>query len=411
MKKYVSTFILLLLIGVVLGYFAYEKTQAINNKAHQLTIESIKKIKQHDNELNVLLMKSRYGIDNHYDKIVEQVKSLSNYNRRLKSVLQSSEAKNSPAVLQSYEAYERQNSIKMDLVENFKTNNSALLNPANYSPFVGNHLIKYYQAENRYKILNFITEFNNQLSGYIKKGDEDSKKFLEANSYVLYDLEESSPNDIKAWLNEYSLHTQTVLKYLEPTQQYLVKTTEVPTGGALQELEEKYKGQRTKVFAQFDQVRYAALGYGILMLLAFLALLFKLRQIFNRPDGSDQIMSLSDKISKITQQLSSPLGFLANNMHSLESSFSEIGGTIEGLQEMYSEAKKPQSDRDNKKLNELLISTLRKYSKLDSHHVLDQTNDLIQGSSTGLNEISHLVSTLKEVSESEKLLQDKENEA
>ena len=74
MKKYVSTFILLLLIGVVLGYFAYEKTQAINNKAHQLTIESIKKIKQHDNELNVLLMKSRYGIDNHYDKIVEQVK-------------------------------------------------------------------------------------------------------------------------------------------------------------------------------------------------------------------------------------------------------------------------------------------------------------------------------------------------
>lgn len=404
MKTYISSFVLLLLLGVVLGYFGYEKTQALNNKTHQLTIESVRKIKQYDNSLNVLLMKSRYGIDNHYDKIVDQTKNLAESNRRLKSVLLADESKNSEQVVQAYEEFERQYQIKMDLVENFKTNNSALLNSANYSPYVGNHLIKHYQAENKYKILNFITEFNAQLVRFINKGDGDSKQFLENNFYVLYDLEDSAPNDIKAWLNEYTLHVQTVLKYLEPTQQYLVKTTEVGTGNAIQSFEDTYKGQRTELFDQFDQVRYAALGYGILLFIAFLMLLVKLRQFFNRPDGSEQIMSLNDKIAKITHQLNSPLTFLNNNLDSLQTSFTEIGSTMEGLDLMYSEAKK--KDVDNKKMNDLLVTTLRKYSKLNSHHVIDQTNDLIQGSSTGLNEISSLVSTLKEVSESEKLLKD-----
>lgn len=395
MKKYAFIFVVLIALGVSLGLFFHKKYQVFKSDSAVLVANYIQEIERQDEELNVQLMKLGFGLDNHYDKVVNKIHRLRESNRQLERILIDPES-NLDDVATAYEEYKLQNSVKMGLVESFKTNNSALLNSANFSPYLGGILVKRLNEQDQKEEASFISEYNAELIQYIRKGDQNSKNLINAGIRSIRTLSEKSSPEVQEMLSQYIYHTQIVLKYLEPTKLYLAKTTEVETSSAIAKVSKVFQEKRAQHFDEFAQLRTATMGFGALMFLAFLVLLMKMRQLFSG-EGSQAMMTLNQKIDKITDEIKGPLGFLSNNLNSIDSSFGAIKETTAGLDSVIDEIKKP--NRDNAKVNEMMTKTLKDYHSLSSRGVFEKTHTMITGTTVGVDEISTLVAALRRESE------------
>jgi len=397
MKKYIFIFVVLLAVGSALGYFFYEKYQAFNSDASKLVQNYVQQIDRQDRNLNIQLMKLGFGIDNQYDDIVEKVNSLKKSNRELGLVLGSADQSFEPIKI-AYEDYQSLYTVKLDLVESFKTNNSALLNSANFAPYLGSVLVGKLNRQGFNDDANELSSYNAELIQYIRKAEASSKAILDSELSYIRSKVDSFSGELKDEMEQYGLHVGIVIKHLEPTKQYLEKTTEVATGTAIEKITDIISQKRKVDFQALAEIRTATMGFGIVLFLAFLSFLVKMRQLFFGK-GTQAVMSLNEKIEKITNEIKGPIGFLNNNINSINNSFGAIRGTVEGFDGVLKEIKKPV--RDNAKVSEIMSKTLREYNSMHSKGTIEKTHNMIVGTSVGVEEISNLITVLREEAEKE----------
>jgi len=397
MKKYIFIFVVLLAVGSALGYFFYEKYQAFNSDASKLVQNYVQQIDRQDRNLNIQLMKLGFGIDNQYDNIVEKVNSLKKSNRELGLVLGSADQSFEP-IKTAYEEYQSLYTVKLDLVESFKTNNSALLNSANFAPYLGSVLVGKLNRQGFNDDANELSSYNAELIQYIRKAEASSKAILDSELSYIRSKVDSFSGELKDEMEQYGLHVGIVIKHLEPTKQYLEKTTEVATGTAIEKITDIISQKRKVDFQALAEIRTATMGFGIVLFLAFLSFLVKMRQLFFGK-GTQAVMSLNEKIEKITNEIKGPIGFLNNNINSINNSFGAIRGTVEGFDGVLKEIKKPV--RDNAKVSEIMSKTLREYNSMHSKGTIEKTHNMIVGTSVGVEEISNLITVLREEAEKE----------
>ena len=397
MKKYIFIFMVLLALGSILGYFFYQKYQVFNSDESKLVQRYVQQIDRKDRNLNIQLMKLGFGIDNQYDDIVQMVNSLKQSNRELSLVLESADQSFEP-IQTAYKDYQSLYSVKLDLVESFKTNNSALLNSANFAPYLGSVLIGKLNKEGFNDDSNTLSSYNAELIQYIRKADSLSKAILESELNLIKSKVNSFSGELKDEMEQYGLHVGIVIKHLEPTKQYLEKTTEVSTGNEIEKMADIISQKRKADFQALAEIRTATMGFGIVIFLAFLSFLIKMRQLFFGK-GTKAVMSLNEKIEKITNEIKGPIGFLNNNIHSINNSFAAIRGTMEGFDGVIKEIKKPV--RDNAKVNEIMSKTLREYNSMNNKGTVEKTHNMIVGTSVGVEEISNLITVLQKEAEKE----------
>lgn len=386
-------------IGAVLGYFFYQKHKAFNSDAAKLVQRYIQQIDQKDSNLNTLLMKLGFGIDNQYDDIVKLVNSLEKSTRDLDTVL-SSGSQDFESLKFAYEDYEALYLVKLDLVESFKTNNSALLNSANFAPYLGSVLVGKLNTKGFNDDANELGNYNAELMQYIRKANTSSKIIVNSDLDFIKSKINSLSGELQQEMEQYVLHVGIVLKHLEPTKQYLEKITAVETNSAIEKLAVINSKKRKADFQILAGIRTATMGFGIVLFLAFLSFLVKMRQLFFGK-GTKAVLNLNEKIDKITHQIKAPIDFLNSNISAINNSFGSIRGTVEGLDGVLTEIKKPEPARNNEKVSQIMSKTLREYNSMHSNRTIEKTHSMIVGTSVGVEEISNLITVLREEAKKE----------
>lgn len=402
MKKYIALFLLLLLIGIAFGYLFYKKYSLLNGPLIKRVTESIEQIDRTDRDLNISLMQLGYGLDNNYDKIVSNVRNLSETKTRLLKAFgmitpQLDDVKN------QFLEYERLHNLKLDLVESFKTSNSALLNSANFSPLIGSLIARELNKIGADNDSNFVNTFNANLIHYIRMP---SPKNLTILNNQLPDIEAITKryeyeNEFGVEIYQYLIHVKHVIKHMEPTRVYLTKTTQVDTAAAINSVRYAMQGKLNSFKASIDKLRSLIGIYALILVTAFIILLSKMGRL-KSGKGSPAVVTLNEKINKIIDQLQMPLKFLDSSLSNIDASYQSVQTTIVGLDDVIIEAKRP--EKDNKKLSVMVSQALNDYAKLKSTGTIERTQNMIKGTAVGVGEISNLLLKLKEESEKESLI-------
>ena len=76
MKKVIIVIILLMIAGVVLGFYTFQDNKVLDRNVFIETTDSIRNLVLLDNELDIVLLKSRYGIEKNNDTLIQIAQKL-----------------------------------------------------------------------------------------------------------------------------------------------------------------------------------------------------------------------------------------------------------------------------------------------------------------------------------------------
>lgn len=272
MKKYIIIVLLLAIVGSVLGIFVFKENQQIEESLHVETTQAIRKMKILDNQLNVLLFKSRYGLEKNYDNIAKTFISLRKEYDNLKSTILFEEINRNEELKRKFIKYDEQLVIKKDLVESFKTNNAVLINSSNYMLVLGGLVFDIAKLMEDVKAKDYIANINLAVYKFLMTEDIDSKQYIQASFTDLQKYEPSLEDYENVLFAEYILHLKTILERREETQNYLVRAVEQPTNKVLNELEATYINYHNTILEKSSGLRNALIIYGLILLAALLLL-------------------------------------------------------------------------------------------------------------------------------------------
>ena len=173
-----------------------------------------------------------------------------------------------------------------------------------------------------------------------------------------------------------------------------------------------------------NSTRNALLAYGLCLLAALLVfgwqLLHNLRSLEDRAEAlrvrakevelayeelretqeqiiqSEKMSSLGQMVAGVAHEINTPLGYVSSNINSLKENFTELRIVFSRLDEILLAVKDP--SRESVNITKRLVSTLRAYKRLRGPELMQESEQLINDGDYGLMEMSKLVKTLKDFS-------------
>jgi len=394
MKKYIITFLLLVLVGLGIAYVYFEKNRVLHHQSITEIEELLDEISLNDKNLNLSLMQLGHGIDNNYDLISSNVKINQRNLKDLRAVLNSAPI-DTTSMATSLDEYEQVNKSKIDLVESFKTSNSGLLNSVSYAPFIGSLIARELNKLGNDDDSNYVSDFNSILVRYISLKRKSSLQELKSQTSELESIvsKYSSNKGFGVQASQYLNHVRHLLSHMEPTRTYLKKATKINTLSSINNLEIKMRETKASLKENLSNLRNIFIGYSVLIGFLVAGLLLIMRHLFSGK-GSPAVKELIEKIAFVSEKIQSPLNFVGKNLNDIDTSYQSVKTTIGGLDGVVSEASK--RTKDSRQINAMVTKTLNDYVKLKSTGKIEETESKIQGSTVGLNEINKLIVNLKQ---------------
>ncbi len=419
MKKYIILIVILILIGVGLSVFAYQKNISAEKTDASVVVDQIGEMESLNNELNVLLFKSRFGIDKNYDNISNAVATL-----RLKFVeLQDNGlaevAENNSALKKALDEYSVQSVIKFDLVENFKTNSSVLTNSAKYLPILGEQVVTAVKETDTTGTKKELELLNNAVLKYLLDEDDvESKQLIRSKLRELGNYESKINVGSETLLLELGSHLKTIIDRKLRTQQYLVSAVEQPAGQALNELAEVYADYNKSLLNGSNDVRNAFIVYGIVLLAALIFFTVILRKKYisiaenslkvkyayaelkesqEQLIQSEKMVSVGQVVVAVANEINAPLDDIDRNVGLVKNNINVIESLIASIKVLNEEARSPK--RSNAKITQYLHKLLNEFQRRDSLKSFHKSVNLLDDSTHGLGQIKELVNSLRDFSQ------------
>ena len=419
MKTNITLLILLLIIGITLGVFYHKKLQEVDYDSYTQNVTLINHLKNTDSSLNVLMLKSRYGLQADYDELAKKSVLLGNSFAKLKQSDFSRYAENNALLGKVLEDYEEQLVLKIDLVESFKSHNAVLRNSINYAPPLGDQLIAdlVKRKESSASLLKVINQALYRWSLY---GDTAQAKIIQVNSKKIFDLLPLFENEIP--LLEYNSHVLAVVDEQEQTQLYLQGALAINTDATLTQLNDLYTKNYLDTAEEASQFKnYAIIAYGLLALFVAFYFAWMLRKSYlgleqkdkertqeinnayrdvkesqEQMIQSEKMASLGQMVAGVAHEINTPLGYVNNNVSIVNDVFVDVEMLMQKLGGLYSEATKKPYDKAI--LNTKVSEVLKYYRRINQDGVVGEAKELLDDSSHGLKDIAELVTNLRSFS-------------
>jgi len=419
MKVSIVLVVLLAVAGIGLGVFYYKNYQEFNNEGYMDGLSLINQLKHADADLNILLLKSRYGLQADYDDMAKKTVFLNESLSKLKDKHLQNFVSTDADFSNTFTEYNEQLSLKVDLVESFKSHNAVLRNSIKYAPPLGDQLISELEDKGSDSV-SLLKKVNRALYRWSLYNDKDQAKVIQASARDVLDLASLFENDIP--LLEYNSHIIAVVDEQEQTQSYLNNALSIDTENTLAKVDELYTTSYLSKSAQADKVRtYAMIAYGVLAALVALYFAWLLRKSYTELEGkvkdrtlqiktayselqesqeqlvqSEKMASLGQMVAGVAHEINTPLGYVNNNVSIVSSLFTSMEILMKGLGNVYQEALKKPHDKES--LRDHLVKVLKKYQRVDQDGIVVEAKELLEDSSHGLNDISELVKNLRSFS-------------
>ena len=421
MKKIIFAISFLMLIGAILGYFAFKDNKNLDQEVFIETTDSIRNLVLLDNELNELLLKSRYGIEKDYDKLIDISRKISEEFDNLRFSAAFEEIEQISNLDQAVYAFDELLIEKLDFVEVFKEQNTLLNKESNRFPKFSQKLINVFTVLNQnqgdIKALSTVHVANTDIANFLLNGSIENKLLVNSRLSEISALR--SKLELPAELDDYINNIKTLVSTHESTQKALVSAISEPSSAVLKDVETAYINFYDSAVAKSNNLRNALTIYGVILLLSLIFLGFMLRKSFQGLEKkvaerteeieaayselqesqeqliqSEKLASLGGMVAGVAHEMNTPLAYVSSNVTSVISNMEDINTSLKNIQGLYNEISSPQ--RDNNKIAQLVKKTVVDYEQLETAEIYEESKELLEDGSHGLGEISNLVVSLKD---------------
>ncbi len=419
MKKYTIGLVILIFVGAALSYFTLRQNNAFDEDVYLKTTASIRNLKIIDNTINILLFQMRYEDIKSYVALEELGYNLSDEfdNLRFEALL--GEIESSPELENETIGFDRALAEKLENIEKFIELHKRLLNArktfASYSqpdaPFLTT--IKNLSLENT------INEINLDFYKFVLNSNPENKNRINQNLGRIDKIIDNTNETDKDLIYGYIFTLSEIILTTEETHNFFVKAANQATAERLNTLELAYTNFHNRFIEKSEDIRNALIAFGIVLLALLLFFAYLLRknylsleqQVQDRTEEiqlayndlqesqeqliqSEKMASLGEMVAGVAHEINTPLGYVNSNIDTVQLNVNDMGDIFSKLEALHKEA--TSSQRDNKQLSRLLTSTLKTYKTIQSDELFDESQQLLDDSSHGLNEISKLVMSLKD---------------
>jgi len=411
----------LLLVGAFLAIQVPKQSKALSSDRHLLATESIRQLKEMESELNVLVLKSRYGLDGNYDKLAEIPKNIRLVLKQLENRAFTPEVLETPKIKNALSNYSTQIEIKQDVLESFKSHNSLLRNSLTYAPIAGDNLADLAKENNLLEAEQLFNHLNEALYKLILFSDPESKHFIRTNKKHMTTLEAEFLEEHRILLTEYDSHLRIVLDEISETDRYVLRAVEMPTSELLSKVYTAYSEYRVGLVSDSNVVNFGLVVYGLIVSMAMAYFVWHLRRVYMGLEHevekrtaeiqqaydelqesqeqliqSEKMASLGHMIAGVAHEINTPLGYITSNVDTVQVNVGDITKVLGDVERISKLMERPKPD--GKIIGSLVKKIVREYRGLYTKENVDEMRDLLKDSRYGLEEISELVGSLKNFS-------------
>ncbi|ABE46699.1 histidine kinase [Polaromonas sp. JS666] len=290
--------------------FLYDKTQSFGGPDYFENVVLLRHLKQLDAEWELDVMKSKVGINTHYDPLADSLIELNRLLEKLKADMGTQKHADAAALAEGHAALFRAIQEKSVLIEQFKSNNAVLRNSLAFLPTAATDVEQSVgqtsesaQSAARRALISvnklLLASLLYSQSASDDKGSEIQAELsqLEAGLHVL-------PSDVRERLEIFGAHVRTILREQKVVNQLLGSITVVPTATRIDELNNTLSAEQQRATIQSGQYRGYLLIFSAVMvaLLLYAAIrLVRSHAVINRVN--EELQDANENLEQRVQEL------------------------------------------------------------------------------------------------------------
>ncbi len=441
-KKTVSGIGLTLLMCVVSicsGLWLYSKSKVISSERHYNITETIENLKAVDARWNEHILKSRLRLNKNYDPLVKSIQESTELEKDLLNSFRKITDGNKQ--IDSYiKDYENISGSKIELVEQFKSENSIFRNSFVFIPLSIKNLsfmIEEYKSRINspinflYNVEESIKNLLIEFLGFTAEVQSKTSEELQTRLRTLRGFSHSAqlPENIKLHLNMILNHVNNILRKKPVVDDLLTTIVSLPTGNNLEKVRMAYN--------QFYEHRvsegrmYQTIFIFYLACLAIIATYLilrlwnkrRIRMLTTMNEALEKKVELSQELEKayddlaqskmhlvqsekmsvlgqmvagVAHEINTPLAYSRSNVDLVNEKVEVLGSIVDSATQQSDLLK--ESDYDESVLSEKLNNVAKIAESLNHEEIVAEMSELLKASVTDLDRIAEMVLNLKDFS-------------
>lgn len=416
----IFVFIILALSGGAgLFYFHYQMpdVEYISSDVN----ERLLKIDSLDSNISELALRSRANLDTNYDMLVRSTGLLSQAMSDLEITYFADPSLKASLLEKRFVGFRNALESKIDLIENFKSHNSVLRNSEKYAPIVGGNLAAVAEKSGLDDVAKLYKSIVLEVFNYSKRGRDVSPAVLMDLVVKIPATEDLMPEIALSRIIELANHVSTLVEEKNQTDLYLSKVLSTTSSGQLDELYKAWNAHLSKFYQAREKFFVVILAYIIVLLLFTAYIALKLRDLYVNLDGqvamrtsevkkayeelnqsekqlmqTEKMASLGQLVAGVAHEINTPLSYITCNLDTVRSNMKDFNVILETSRLMSAIISRKPLDKE--KLSVVIKRNVIAYRDINNRGTVSGIDELLNDSTYGLNEISQLVSSLKDFS-------------